>query len=170
MWSLLLAMTIGFGGIGPPLRLPPNGNPVSQKNLRPQAVNCTLSALTMNFGTYAPLGADMTTPLEVAGSFKVSCGGGTGDYSVTANAGVNSAHATATCATATCTRAMLTGTSYVSYDLYVDNGYTTVWNATNAITGSTSSNVTIPVYGYIPAGIAETAGNYQDTVTVTVSF
>lgn len=167
--SVVLAGALAIGGIGP-VRLPPHGKPVAN-SLRPEAVDCTLNTLTMAFGTYAPLGADMTTPLEVAGSFKVKCTGGTGNYSITANNGVNSASATSTCATATCTRAMLTGaSSYVSYDLYSDSGYTTVWNATNPISGSASGTVTIPIYGYIPAGIAETAGSYSDTVTVTVTF
>ena len=168
LWSALLAVTLTFGGFGAE-RLPPHGD--IHRGLRPEAVNCTLNTLTMAFGTYSPLGADMTTPLEATGSFRVHCTGGAATFSVTADNGVNSAHATATCATATCTRAMLTGaTSYVSYDLYVDSGYTTVWNATNAISGSGSGQITENIYGYVPPGIAQTAGSYSDTVTVTVSF
>ena len=137
---------------------------------RPHANTCTLTTLKMAFGPYAPLTTNLTTPLEITGSLKVKCTSGLG-YSLTADTGLHGADATGSCATAACTRALNTGTAYVSYDLYTDNTYTTVWNASNSIGGTgTGAAVTVDFYGYIPAGIANTPGTYGDTVTVTVTY
>jgi spore coat protein U-like protein len=166
---LLLALATLVAGV-PPGHVPSHG-PSTPDLLRPHATTCTFGALAMAFGAYAPLVANLTTPLEVTGSVKVKCTSG-GAYTLTANTGANAAHASGSCATAACTRAMLTGaSSYVSYELYTSAAYTTVWNATNTLSGTGSGGTqTISIFGYIPAGNANTAGSYTDTVTVTVTF
>ncbi len=171
LFALLAASLLGSGTFG---QLPVHGVKPAGSRLHARAVNCTLRTLAMNFGAYAPLGANQTTPLTANGTLKVRCTGGTATYSLTANNGQNSSNATSTCATGACTRAMRIGatTAYVSYDLYTDAGYTTIWDATNAITdtGGGGGGTTETFYGYVPPGIANTAGTYTDSVTVTVTF
>lgn len=69
-------------------------------------------------------------------------------------------------------------TNFVSYRLYTDSGYTTLWGdgttfgSVNAGTG-TGVEQDITVYGRVESGDNATtppAGAYSDTVTVTVTF
>lgn len=66
-----------------------------------------------------------------------------------------------------------TNSEYISYGLYRDTGHTTPWgNAEGSWadgTGTGSSQV-YTVYGRVPAQASPSAGNYTDTVTVTVTY
>ena len=64
-------------------------------------------------------------------------------------------------------------TDYVPYQLYQDSSYGTVWGNTldtdtKAATG-TGAQDTHTVYGQVPS-TNYTVGNYQDTITATVTF
>ena len=166
LWLFAAAFLVA--GLVPP-RLP-SGASHARRVIRPLATTCNLAITNTAFGTYAPLGANRTAPLEVTGTVTPNCTLG-GAYAITANNGLHSAQATGTCATAPCTRALNVGTSYVSYDLYTDSGHTTIWNATNAISGTgTGAPQTLHFYAYIPPGLAQAAGNYKDTVVATVTY
>jgi spore coat protein U-like protein len=167
-FHLILAFATLVGG-APSQHLPSHGG-ADPGLRRPHATICAMVGLTMSFGAYAPLGANLTTPLSATGSVTIFCTSG-GAYALTANNGTNSAHASGTCASATCTRALATGTSYVSYDLYTSVAHTTVWDATNSIDGTGDGGFqAISIFGYIPPGDANTAGSYTDSVTVTATF
>lgn len=77
------------------------------------------------------------------------------------------------------TRRMTDGTDFIAYDLYTDNTYGTVWNATNtqqatgdgAISGASPAlNQALTVYGKVPAQNTGAAGAYSDSITATVTF
>jgi spore coat protein U-like protein len=65
------------------------------------------------------------------------------------------------------------GTNTITYGLYQDNGHTTPWGwlpNTTVTRGAWTAVPDIPVFGYVPPQPTPTAGNYSDTIVVTVSF
>ena len=131
---------------------------------------CSISTVNMNFGNYDPVTTHATTPLDVNGSVTIACTKGTTTY-IDLNPGSNTANAVGT------TRAMATaGPDYLSYELYQDNTFTTVWgvgNPGNAFVPPVAPSKaprTFTIYGRIPSGQDRTVGNYSDTVTATVNF
>lgn len=124
----------------------------------------TVSATALAFGTYNPLSA---TPLDSTSTVTVNCTTGT-TYTVGLNAGTTSG------ATVT-TRQMLLSANALNYTLYRDTGRTNNWgNTPGTDTPATATATTTPaaltVYGRIPALQNVPAGNYTDTVTVTVNY
>ncbi|WP_423141342.1 spore coat U domain-containing protein [Parablastomonas sp. CN1-191] len=69
-------------------------------------------------------------------------------------------------------RNMKNGTVLVPYNLYSDSGRTAALSSSTQIPGTgTGSDQTINVYGRIPASAAAVAaGQYTDTVTVTLTY
>ena len=129
---------------------------------------CVLSARTLAFGNYDPVGANATTPLAGTSTFNVTCTKNTA-YTVTLGTGANSASAVGT------TRAMKdVGTgAFLSYEIYTNNTYATVWNTTNTMGGTAASTsaIALTAYGRIPAGQnVPAAAGYTDTVVSTVNF
>jgi spore coat protein U-like protein len=129
---------------------------------------CVLSAGTLAFGNYDPVGANATTPLAGTSTFNVTCTKNTA-YTVTLGTGANSASAVGT------TRAMKdVGTgAFLSYEIYTNNTYATVWNTTNTMGGTAASTsaIALTAYGRIPAGQnVPAAAGYTDTVVSTVNF
>jgi spore coat protein U-like protein len=129
---------------------------------------CVLSAGTLAFGNYDPVGANATTPLSGSGAFSVACTKNTA-YTVTLGTGANAAAAVGT------SRAMKdAGTgAFLNYELYTNNTYGTVWNTTNPVGGTavTTSVISLTAYGRIPAGQnVPAATGYTDTVVSTVNF
>lgn len=128
---------------------------------------CLASATAMAFGTYTQgAGDDLQTS-----AVNVRCTTGTA-FTVGLNAGAT-AGATVT------TRAMLNGTNQLAYQLFRDAGRTQNWGTTAgtdtvAGTGTGVANtVALTVYGRIVDSTANQnvpAGNYTDTVTVTVTY
>jgi spore coat protein U-like protein len=134
------------------------------------ANNCNFGTSTMPFGAYDPVVTNASTALTVTGSVNLTCTK-SDSITLTANAGQNGGHASGTCATAACTRAMISGSNYLSYELYTSNADSTVWNSSNGISATaTGSSQTVSIYGYIPAASVQPAGSYADTVTVTATF
>ncbi len=133
--------------------------------------SCTYNGTpTLDFSAYDPIVVNATTPATATGTLSITCPD-TLPYSVTANTGLHASSASGACATGTCTRAMNSGTNYLSYDLYTTSGHTTVWNTVNGISGTgTGLAQSVTVYGYIPPAEIAAAGSYSDTVTATVTF
>lgn len=132
------------------------------------SANCHVNNAIMNFGDYDPVSKNATAPLTGVTSFQIACTKGA-SASISLSAGNNSSHATGT------TRAMSTGgatSDYISYELYTNTGYSTVWNASNIIqyVASSRRTNTITVYGKIPAGQDVSAGYYTDTVSIVANF
>jgi len=133
------------------------------------ANNCTISSTAIGFGDYDPIVANASTPLDVAGTVVITCTKGAAT-TIGLNTGNNAANASGT------TRAMKSGSDYLSYEIYQEAARTTVWG--NSGTGlftppaAPSKNPrTFQTYGRVPAAQDVPAGaSYTDTVTATVNF
>lgn len=129
--------------------------------------SCQMNGGTLDFGAYDPVSANAASPLSGQGSFSIVCTKGTTAV-ISINTGQNGSHATGT------TRAMSSGSGYLSYELYTAANLSTVWSGSNTVQYlSTSKNATntISVWGQIPAGQNVPGGVvYNDVVTVTASF
>src|SRR5437763_631029 len=150
------------------------------------AANCQMSAVgDLSFGAYDPVVANATSGLSGNTSFTLKCTRGASpviSLSVSnANFGQNVAGK----------RAMNNGTTspaagnYLSYDLFVPNGVgdatataasVAYWggntNGTSifAPTVPTVATQTVTIFGSVPGGQDEVAGNYSDLVTATVNY
>ncbi|WP_181952578.1 Csu type fimbrial protein [Vulcaniibacterium gelatinicum] len=136
------------------------------------ANSCRITATPdLAFGAYDPADANFSTALDAASSISVRCTKGT-NAAVALGQGGNPASGS-TCAAPL--RQMAAGAERLRYDLYQDSGRTQVWgcDASNDRDFTSTSSVTattLNTYGRIPAGQDVAAGNYTDTVTVTVTF
>lgn len=157
---------------------PQTANIQIQANVNPA---CKITGTqNINFGTYEPLGAHATTPLDAQGKVSVSCLPKT-QASIKLQQGSNPA------AGSSCTdplRRMANGTAVLPYGLYKDSAAAPadIWgcDVSNDVeyTASNASPKDFPIYGRIPAANALPAGTldqlepgtYIDTVEVTVSF
>jgi spore coat protein U-like protein len=133
------------------------------------ANNCSISTTGISFGAYDPIVANATTALDSTGSVTIACTKGA-TTTIGLNAGNNGANATGT------TRAMKSGSDYLSYEIYQNTGRTTLWGNSGAdlftpVAAPSSAPRTFTTYGRVPAGQDVPAGaSYTDTVTATVNF
>ena len=121
---------------------------------------CLVSATPLAFGTYNGTVNNKTSNVNVTCT-------NTTPYNVGLDAG------TSTGATVT-TRKMVNGSNTLGYSLFRDAAQTLNWGNTVgtdtvAATG-TGSAQTFTVYGRIPASQNVGSGNYQDTITATLTF
>lgn len=124
--------------------------------------SCDVTAQNLSFNNYDPV---IATPTDATTTLSVFCTNGT-TYTVALDAGTGSG------ATVT-TRKMTSGANTLSYSLYKDSGYATVWGASGgALVSGTGSGAaqSLTVYGRIAAQQTSIAGSYTDTVTVTVTY
>lgn len=134
-------------------------------------LNCTVSATGVAFGNYNPTNSSTTDAtgnvhvfctvliISVAAQTNISLStGGSGSYAP---------------------RKMSSGAELLSYNLYKEATHTTVWGDGTGGTGIWTDNTLIlvlgtsidhTIYGSIPAGQYVAAGNYTDTITVTVEY
>lgn len=119
---------------------------------------CTVGAGSLNFGNYDP---NSGTALDGAGTFTLTCTKGTA-YSIALDNGLNYSGG----------RRMLGGGEYLTYELYTSAARTTVWDATNVVTGTAANRApaTINVYGRIPINQDVVAATFNDTVQITVTY
>jgi spore coat protein U-like protein len=125
---------------------------------------CSVDAAALAFGTYDPNAA-----LDQNSTITVRCTQGA-TFWLGLGAGLNAA----------ATRQMTDGTSFLGYELYrsaLDRTSGTVWDNLDPGAGSHVtaglagySAYTVNLYGRIPAGQWVPAGNYSDTVVMTVNF
>ncbi|QQR88797.1 MAG: spore coat protein U domain-containing protein [Myxococcales bacterium] len=133
--------------------------------------NCTISTVGITFGSYDPVVANATNPLDSNGTVTVAC---TAGASTTVGMDQGS-FPTGTSTAAAPARQMDSGTAQLSYALYQDAARTTVWGdvgTPSVVTYNSTSTTptTINIYGRIPGGQDADTGTYTDTVTATVSF
>lgn len=136
------------------------------------ANSCVVTAANnIAFGAYDPASSNNTTALDGAGSVSVRCTRGS-NAAIALNQGLNAA--TGSLCTSPLRQMADGGTNRLRYDIYSDSGRASAWgcDATNDVDQSFTSlaPVTFTTYGRIPAGQDVPAGNYADTVTVTVTF
>ncbi len=126
--------------------------------------NCSLTTTPVAFGTIDVTGGNA----DATGGIDVVCTNGTA-WAASADAGTG---ATATLAL----RQMTAGTDLLNYVLYTDAGRTTVWG--DGVGGSTAlisdtgtgTEQLKTIYARVPSGQTAPAGDYADTVAVTVTY
>lgn len=72
-------------------------------------------------------------------------------------------------------RLMTDSSNTLSYNLYTDVTYTTVWGdgtgGSSPVAGTGSGSLqSLTVYGRVPSGQGEPTGSYSDTVTATITY
>ena len=128
---------------------------------------CNVSGSTLAFGTAInPIGA---VPVDGTSTLTIECTAAT-PYTVALSAGLNAGGATNFSA-----RKMANGAYTLGYQLYVDNGRSSVWgNGTSGsavYSGIGSGGVqNVTIYGRLPSLTGTVPGTYTDTVTVTVTY
>ena len=121
--------------------------------------SCNLiSASDLNFGQINDLSQVVTSSTTVA----LSCPLNT-SWKVNLDQGMNYDGAT---------RRMRKGADYIAYELYRDAQYSQLWNNSGASQGTGNNcTQTINIYGKAgPSLTAVPAGEYQDTITVTLTY
>lgn len=130
--------------------------------------SCTISAQTLNFGTYNTL----NVVRDAQANLSVTCTNGT-PYTVKLDGG--------RAANVNARRLYLNGSGpqSIAYNLYTNSGRTSVWgtgggNGSTVLgTGTGSGQGTaqvLTVYGRVPITPSFTAGAYSDLVTATVEY
>jgi spore coat protein U-like protein len=126
------------------------------------APKCTLATATdLNFGSVPGL---LTTNTDQTSLVRVTCTNRAA-YQVGLDNGLNANGNI---------RRMVASGQYVNYELYTDAQRTQRWgNTLNSDTlGGSGSGAEqgLTVYGRVPAQAAAAAGNYSDTITITVTY
>ncbi|MCK9469711.1 MAG: spore coat U domain-containing protein [Porticoccaceae bacterium] len=122
----------------------------------------TIAPTTLDFGSHGLL----TTAIDATSTITVTCTP-TVPYDIGLNAGLNGGGDTDA-------RAMVNGTEDVGYQLYQEVGRATVWGGPSSEFAVTSIGTGIAqpftVYGRVPPQATPTAGNYTDTILVTITY
>jgi spore coat protein U-like protein len=130
---------------------------------------CSISTASLDFGTYDPISANKTAPLDASVLITFVCTLGS-DVTIRLGQGL---HAAGGSSDTVPLRRMSAGGTFLSYFLYTDSARTTVWGNT-AETGiapiTTGETQDVEAFGRIPAGQNVPAGSYTDTVVVSVNF
>ncbi|HXA83660.1 MAG TPA: spore coat U domain-containing protein [Candidatus Dormibacteraeota bacterium] len=134
------------------------------------ATSCTINSPTLAFGSYAPIGANATAPLDHQVDLTWTCTSNT-PIVIWLNEGNNKAVGSVLSAPQ---RQMASGTNMLAYFLYSDTGRGTLWGSTDAtspflLTG-TGSPQSATIYGRIPGGQANIPGAYSDSVTISLNY
>ena len=127
---------------------------------------CTLSSTAVSFGSYDVFS---TSPLDSTGSITYNCtsGGGT-NITISLNKGGASTFNP---------RRMLKGGVALNYNLYREAARTNIWGdgtggtqTYNNPSAPADTNVTVTIYGRIPAQQDVTAGSYSNSILATANF
>jgi spore coat protein U-like protein len=130
---------------------------------------CNISTSALSFGSYDPLAANVTAPLNGTGSVGTTCSNGLTN-TLTLDQGLNGATGSSD---AVPLRQLRSSGNVISYFLYSNSARTTVFgNTTGTGVGQTGTgqSATATVYGQVPAGQNAAPGSYADTVVATVTF
>lgn len=123
--------------------------------------SCVLhNATDLVFGNFDNLNSDKTASAQIS----LQCPNRTA-WKVSLNQGKY--------ALGTGQRRMSNGRDYINYELYSDPGLSRVWGAeSNSMFQASGTNQmqTITVYGKVPKQNFQSVGDYQDTITVTLTY
>jgi len=122
---------------------------------------CEVTAQDLEFGDYDPIAPGH---LDAATTLSLTCTNGT-PYELSMSLGGGET---------TASRIMYDGAEQLSYVLYRDGARTQLWGVNGGVDtldgAGTGAPVTIDVFGRIPMQQAAPAGDYADTITVTVTW
>lgn len=131
--------------------------------------SCTISAAPLAL-TYDPVVANLTAPSTSMAALTVACTNGSAS-TITLGQGLNFDSGSTDALPAR--RALNGSANFLSYVLYQDAGYSTIWGNTvetgEAHTG-TGTVDTVNVYASMPGGQNVPAGAYTDSVVATITF
>lgn len=127
----------------------------------------------IDFGDYDPVDVNRTTAALATGAITLRCSQGT-VIDVALDEGANAAVAGCDAPARRMEETSAT-TAHLAYEIFLDSTRTNAWgcNATaqqDITATSSTSDITLVTYGRIPAGQDVPVGDYQDTVTYTVTF
>jgi spore coat protein U-like protein len=133
--------------------------------------SCAVSATAVNFGIYDPLSSSAA---QSAGTVSVDCQvfvvGLFVSWTLTLSTGSSGSYAA---------RQLKSGMTSLSYNIYTNAARTSVWgdgtSGTNMVSANTflivgSNTVNYTAYGSIPAAQDRPAGNYTDTLVLTMTY
>ena len=128
--------------------------------------NCTITTTPLAFGTYDPVVANATAPLDATATVTIACTMGT-PATIGLDDGSN---------VVASQRRLTNGSSaYMNYQMFLDSTHATVWgsesaNQLDAGTAPSKEPRAFPVYGRIPSGQDVPIGLFSDAVVATVNF
>ena len=127
--------------------------------------NCTITTNPIAFGTYDPIVAQASSPLDAPGAVVLTCTKGA-VTTVGLDGGVNGTSGA---------RRLASSGSFLTYELYQDSSHSTVWGNDGAAlynsgTSPSKDARTFQVYGRLLGGQDVPAGSYTDTITAIVNF
>jgi spore coat protein U-like protein len=127
--------------------------------------NCTIVAGALGFGSYDPVVANASSPLDQTSTITVACTKGT-NATVSLDLGTHTSGSTRRMQSGT------TATEFLAYELYTTSGHATVWNTTNTVAYSATSKASssLTVYGRVVGGQDVETANYSDTIVATITF
>jgi spore coat protein U-like protein len=126
---------------------------------RAQTCTFTTGPTVVNFGAYNP---GLGTPDDSTGTYRLGC-----TANVRARVSLSTGVGTYT------QRQMAMGAERLNYNLYRDPTRTQIWGdgtAPSSVQTNARRNRTYTIYGRVPAGQWVAAGNYADTITITVVY
>lgn len=131
------------------------------------SLRCTIATSPIVFGNYDGFGVNALYPLDATGGVSLNCSTGA---NVDVRLGQGSYPAPGS-TNANPRRRLGNGSDRLSYNLYEDAAYTTVWdNVAKGLKGGKTFPVVIPVYGRVFEGQTVPVGTYTDSVVATVFF
>lgn len=130
-----------------------------------QAQACTISATSVNFGSYNVFNASDT---DSTGTVTYRCNGSAHNITIGLTQGASASFNQ---------RQMQKGSESLTYNLFVDASRTNIWGDGTSGTSVYSignppnnTNVNLTVYGRVTAGQDVSAGTFSDTVTAVINF
>lgn len=130
-----------------------------------QSPSCTISVTSVAFGNYNVF---TTTADDSTGTITYRCNSSAMNISISLSDGSSSTYSP---------RTLRKGSEILQYNLYRNAARTTIWgNGTGGTSVYTSanppnnSNVSVTIYGRIPAQQDVSAGSYSDTVSAVINF
>ncbi|MBM3820677.1 MAG: spore coat protein U domain-containing protein [Acidimicrobiia bacterium] len=130
-----------------------------------EAAKCTIVTTAVAFGSYNVFSA---APVDSTGSVRFNCNGGASNVHITVSRGQSTTYAQ---------RTLRRASESLGYNLFLDAGRSTIWGdgtggSQSYFGGNPPNNqdVTVTMYGRVPAGQDISAGAYSDSVSVTINF
>lgn len=128
--------------------------------------SCSLGGVAVAFGAYDSL---TLQSVDTIGSLVFQCNQKAHNVMITLSPGSAASYAA---------RRMLNGSQPLFYNLYRDVGRTIIWGDGSGGTQAyfiknpqpNNQDITVPIFGRIPASQNVGVGSYSDTITVTLNY